>query len=328
MSILVTGGAGYIGSNMVRTLVSSKKQVVVIDSLEFGHPESLPLEAEFINGNVGDEKFLEDVFSHHTIEAVIHFAGYTSVPESVKFPEKYFQNNLVSPTTLLRTMVNHSVKHFIFSSTAATYGEPISTPIKEDDPKLPTNPYGLSKLAFEQLLSYYDRQFGIKSISLRYFNACGASPDGNYGEDHQPEGHIIPIAIKMAMQNKQFTIFGNDFPTPDGTCIRDYIHIDDLCSAHSLALDALKNGHQTDVFNVGTGKGTSNLQIANTVKDVTHTEFPINFGPRREGDPAELVADSTKLQKRLNWTPTSSDIATIISHAYRWHSTHPNGYSR
>jgi len=327
MAILVTGGAGYIGSHMVRMLASTGQNVIVVDSLEYGHPEALPPEAKLVVGNVGDVKLLEDVFSRNPIESVIHFASYISVPESVSEPEKYFQNNLISPLKLLQTMVNHSVKNIIFSSTAAVYGTPQDVPIPETHPKSPINPYGLSKLGFEQTLAYFDRQFNLKSIALRYFNACGASSDGKFGEDHHPEGHLIPLVISAALSNSQATINGNDYSTKDGTCIRDYIHIEDLCSAHLLALDALKNGHSTDVFNVGTGTGHSNLEVVNTIKEASGIDFSVTYGPRRQGDPDELVADSTKLQKRLGWQPRWSDLLTIVSHALSWHKSHPNGYS-
>ncbi len=278
-----------------------------------------------MSGNVGDKKILNRVFQNK-IDAVIHFAGYISVPESVADPAKYFTNNLVKPLSLLESMTSHSVKYLIFSSTAAVYGQPETVPIPENHPKNPTSPYGLSKLCFEQLLGYYDRQFGLKSISLRYFNACGASPDGRFGEDHSPEGHIIPNAIKAAVNKNPFTLFGTDFPTPDGTCIRDYIHIEDLCSAHQLAMDALKNGHKTDVFNAGTGTGHSNKEIVKAIQKVAG-DFPVKLAPRRPGDSAELIADSARLSKELGWKPQSSDINTIIKSAYKWHSSHPKGYS-
>jgi UDP-glucose 4-epimerase len=328
MSILVTGGAGYIGSHMVRMLVAAGQNVIVIDSLEYGHPEALPPEAHLVIGNVGDPKLLEDVFAQNPIESVIHFASYISVPESVDQPEKYLQNNFLSPIKLLQTMVNHSVKHLIFSSTAAVYGIPQDVPIPETHPKSPINPYGLSKLAFEQALTYFDRQFNLKSIALRYFNACGATPDGQFGEDHHPEGHLIPLIIRSALNNTAATINGNDYSTKDGTCIRDYIHIEDLCTAHLLALDALKNGHSSDVFNVGTGVGRSNLEVVNTIKQASGVDFPLTYGPRRPGDPDELVADSQKLQKRLGWTPHWSDLVTIVSHALTWHRSHPAGYTQ
>ena len=324
MHILITGGAGYIGSHMVRMLVASGHTPVVLDTLEFGHRQAIPPSVKLVVGNVADEKIFATVFSQ-PIDAVIHFAGYTSVPESVQNPQRYFTNNLTSPLTLLVAIIAHQVKYIIFSSTAAVYGQPSVNPIPESHPKAPTNPYGLSKLGFEQLLGYYDRQFGLKSISLRYFNACGAAPDGSHGEDHLPEGHIIPNCLKAAIHQSDFTLFGNDYPTPDGTCVRDYIHIEDLCSAHLLALEALQNGHATDSFNVGTGTGNSNQEIVAAVKKVAG-DFPVRFAPRREGDPAELVADSTRLQKELGWKPQFSDLDTIITSAFKWHSSRPKGY--
>jgi UDP-glucose 4-epimerase len=325
MTVLVTGGAGYIGSHMVRMLVTAGHTPLVLDSLEFGHRSAIPDSVKLFVGNVGDKKILQSVFQPK-IDAVIHFAGYTSVPESVKEPAKYFTNNLVRPITLLESIIKHRIKYFIFSSTAAVYGQPTILPIPESHPKAPTNPYGLSKYCFEQLLGYYDRQFGLKSISLRYFNACGASLDGSHGEDHSPEGHIIPNCLKAAINNTEFTFFGTDFPTPDGSTIRDYIHIEDLCSAHLLALQALKNGHSTDGFNVGTGIGHSSKDILAAIQKVTG-KFAVKFAPRRAGDPAELVADSTRLQKELGWQPKHSDLDTIIKSAYTWHSSHPRGYS-
>jgi UDP-glucose 4-epimerase len=325
MRILVTGGAGYIGSHMTRLLVKAGHTPVVLDSLEFGHRQALPSSVKLYVGNVSDEKILKQVFQNK-IDAVIHFAGYISVPESVTNPTKYMVNNFLSPIQLLIALVRYSIKYIIFSSTAAVYGQPETVPIPESHPKNPTSPYGLSKLCFEQVLGYYDRQFDLKSISLRYFNACGANPNGRFGEDHSPEGHIIPNAIKAAINHTPFTLFGTDFPTPDGTCIRDYIHIDDLCSAHLLALDALKNGHKTGVFNAGTGTGHSNQEIIKVIKKVAG-DFPVKLAPRRPGDPAKLVADSTRLQKELGWKPRSSDISTIIKSAFKWHSSHPKGYS-
>lgn len=325
MKILITGGTGYIGSHMVRLLISQGHTPIVIDSLEFGHPQSIPSSAKLYTGNVNDINLLNQIFETK-IDAIIHFAGYTSVPESVKEPQKYFDNNLVKPISLLNAMVSHNVKYIIFSSTAAVYGQPLLLPIPENHPKNPTNPYGLSKYFFEQNLKYFDQTLGIKSISLRYFNACGASSDGQFGEDHNPEGHLIPNAIQAALLNQNFTLFGQNYPTSDGTCIRDYIHLDDLCSAHLLALDALANGHESDIYNVGTGIGTSNLQIVNTIKSIVG-DFQFNFGPNRPGDPSELVADSTKLQKEFNWKPSHSSIENIISTAHLWHSTHPKGYT-
>jgi UDP-glucose 4-epimerase len=325
MRILVTGGAGYIGSHMTRLLVKKGHTPIVLDSLEFGHRQSLPSSVKQHVGDVGDKKILTRVFQDK-IEAVIHFAGYISVPESIADPAGYLINNLVKPVTLLESMVKHKIKILIFSSTAAVYGQPETVPIPENHPKNPTSPYGLSKYCFEQVLGYYDRQFGLKSISLRYFNACGASLDGRFGEDHSPEGHIIPNAIKAAVNQTPFTLFGTDFPTPDGTCVRDYIHIEDLCSAHLLALDALKNGYKTACFNVGTGIGRSNKEILEAVRKVAG-DFPVKFTSQRPGDTAVLVADSTRLQKEFGWKPRHSDLHTIIGSAYKWHSSHPKGYS-
>ncbi|MCI0528921.1 MAG: UDP-glucose 4-epimerase GalE, partial [Nitrospira sp.] len=320
-------GAGYIGSHMTRMLSTQGHTPIVLDTLEHGHPEAIKNASELVTGDCGDQGILDKLFEHYKFDACIHFAGYLQVGESVENPAKYFNNNITQPSKLLQQLVSHKVPHVIFSSSAAVYGIPQTNPIPEDHPKAPINPYGLSKYAFEQLLGYYDRMFDLHSISLRYFNASGASLDGNHGESHSPESHLIPKIISAAMGGK-VTIFGNDYATPDGTCVRDYIHIEDLCQAHLLALEALRSGHPTDAFNVGTGTGLSNIKIADTVKSVSGKEFEVKFGDRRAGDPPQLIADSSKLQKELGWQPKYSDIETIIKSAWTWHSTHPTGYNR
>ncbi len=327
MRILVTGGAGYIGSHMTRMLVARGHQAVVLDSMEHGHKESLPPEATLIVGNVADTETLHKAFSGGTIDGVLHFAGFISVEESVREPKKYFQNNLVAPISLLDAMVEANLKYIIFSSTSAVYGNPKTIPIPEDHPKEPRSPYGLSKLCFEDVLALYDRNSAIRSISLRYFNASGASMDGAFGESHVPEPHIIPNAV-MAAQGKipEFTLFGTDYQTPDGTCIRDYIHVEDLCEAHMLALEALLGGHTTGAYNVGTGEGISNREIIAAVKKISGADFPVRDMPKRAGDSDRLVADSTNLQKEFGWKPKYSDIDTIVSSAWKWHTSHPNGY--
>ncbi len=327
MNILVTGGAGYIGSHMVRMLVAAGHHVTVLDSMEFGHASAIPPEAKIVREEVANKSALDAIFSSDHIEAVIHFAGYISVEESMQDPKKYFHNNLVSPITLLETMDAHHVDKIIFSSTAAVYGNPQHVPIAEDHPKNPTSPYGLSKWCFEQYLYISDQQKGIRSISLRYFNASGASLDGNYGEAHQPETHIIPLGLRAAMEKKEFFLFGEDYPTRDGSCVRDYIHVEDLCSAHLLALDALAEGHGSDVYNVGTGIGITNKEIIVQIKKETGVDFPVILKDHRAGDPAELVADSTKLKKEFGWTPKYSDVKTIVVTAWKWHKNHPNGYA-
>jgi UDP-glucose 4-epimerase len=327
MSILVTGGAGYIGSNMVRMLVARGETVVVLDTMENGFALSIPKTAQLVIGNVGDKALVEKIFTENTISAVIHFAGYLSVEESVRDPIKYFRNNVMSPIALLETMSAHKVAPIIFSSTAATYGNPTIVPIPEDHPKNPESPYGLSKWCFEELLRVFDKSSGIRSISLRYFNASGASLDGNFGEAHHPETHIIPVAIRAAMGKlKEFSLYGTSYPTRDGSCERDYIHIEDLATAHILALEALLHGHKTDVYNVATGHGVTNKEIVSAVKKTTGIDFPVKEAAPRPGDPHILVADPSKLKKEFGWEPKYSDITTIVESAWKWHENHPNGY--
>jgi len=326
MNILVTGGAGYIGSHMVRMLVAGGHQVVVLDSMEFGHSKALPPQTIVVKGDVGDKAVVDTVLSAHRIETVIHFAGYISVEESVRDPKKYFHNNLVAPIVLLEAMEAHGIDKIIFSSTAAVYGEPTVAPTPEDHPKLPTNPYGLSKWCFEHYLALVDRQKQIRSISLRYFNAAGASLDGKHGEAHTPEIHIIPLGISAAINRSEFYLYGEDYPTKDGSCVRDYIHIEDLCQVHLLALEALNNGHKTDVYNVGTGTGMTNKEIIAEIKKQTAVNFQVVVKPRRAGDPAVLIADPTRLMKEFGWMPKYSDISTIVASAWKWHSKHPKGY--
>ena len=327
MNILVTGGAGYIGSHMVRMLASRGHTPIVLDSLEYGHKQAIPNDVPLIVGNVKDKETLEPIFAKHKIDAVIHFAGYLMVEESVRDPIKYMKNNVIYPVTLLNVMRDYKVGKIIFSSSAAVYGNPEKIPIPEDHPKNPTSPYGLSKWCFEELLRVFHKDSGVRSISLRYFNACGAVLDGSYGEDHKPETHIIPVAIRTALgKQKEFLLYGTDYPTRDGSCLRDYIHIEDLCEAHMLALDALVKGHQTDVYNVATGEGTTNKEVVTEVKKATGINFPVKESPRRAGDPHSLVADPTKFKKEFGWQPKYSDIATIVSSAWKWHCKYPKGY--
>ncbi|MFZ5845281.1 MAG: UDP-glucose 4-epimerase GalE, partial [Patescibacteria group bacterium] len=294
----------------------------------YGHRAAVPATATLIVGDIGDPKIINQALEKKKIEAVIHFAGYISVEESVREPHKYFRNNVLSPIRLLEAMGKHGVSRIIFSSTAAVYGNPQKVPIPEDHPQEPLNPYGLSKWCFENLLKVYDCQKGLKSISLRYFNAAGASLDGSHGEDHQPETHIIPLALKTALgEQREFSLFGTDYPTRDGSCIRDYIHVEDLCRAHLAALDALMNGHPSSVYNVGTGSGVTNKEVLAQVKKETGVDFPVKVKPRRPGDAAELVADPTKLSQEFGWRPEHSDIATIIQTAWNWYKNHPQGYA-
>jgi len=323
----VTGGAGYIGSHMTRMLTSRDIDTVVLDTLEYGHKESLPPSAELIVGDVADEAVVRRIFSSHHIDGVMHFAGYLQVAESVKFPIKYMKNNVVGPVTLLEVMKEADVEHIIFSSTAAVYGNPVTVPIPETHRKEPVSPYGLSKWAFEELLRVYDRSFSIKSIALRYFNAAGAAPDGKNGEHHNPETHLIPLACQAALGVRDgFAIYGTDYETPDGSALRDFIHIEDLCEAHIAALDALVNGHASDVYNVATGNGVSVREVVAAVRAAAGSDFAAKEEGRRPGDPAVLVADPGKLTKEFGWTPKYSDIGTVVSSALAWHKSHPEGY--
>lgn len=304
MKVLVTGGKGYIGAITAQELIKNNYQAVIYDKKN--------------NQEIQDAKLLEKVIKEEKIEAVMHFAAFIEMGESMEQPAKYFDNNLVGSQHLFHAMINTGVKYLIFSSTAGVYGNPIKVPIKEEDRKLPENPYGQSKLMSEELLEFYDRIYGLHSVSLRYFNAAGASD--NLGEEHNPESHLIPNLIQAILQNREFTLFGNDYPTKDGTCIRDYIHVLDLAKAHILALEALVSGHKSDVFNVGTGKGYSNLEVIRMVEKVSGKKLKIKVAPRRPGDANELVADPTKIQKDLGWQPQYSDLETIVTTAWQWHS--------
>lgn len=304
MKVLVTGGKGYIGAITAQELIKNNYQAVIYDKKS--------------GQAVQDTKLLEKVIKEEKIEAVMHFAAYIEMGESMEEPAKYFDNNLIGSQHLIHTMINTGVKYLIFSSTAGVYGNPIKVPIKEEDRKLPENPYGQSKLMTEQLLEFYDRIYGLKSISLRYFNAAGATDQS--GENHQPESHLIPNLIKAILKDKEFTLFGNDYPTKDGTCIRDYIHVLDLAKAHILALEALVSGHKSDIYNVGTGKGYSSLEVIRMVEKVSGKKLKVKVVARRPGDANELVADSTKIQKDLGWQPKYSDLETIVKTAYLYHT--------
>ncbi len=328
MKILVTGGAGYIGSHMTRMLIARGYEAVVLDSMEYGHKESLPAEAPLVVGNVADETVVKKLFSDHHIDGVMHFAGYLQVEESVRFPIKYMKNNVIGPVTLLQCMREAGVKPIIFSSTAAVYGNPLTVPISEDHRKQPVSPYGLSKWAFEELLRVYDRSYGIKSIALRYFNAAGASLDGLHGESHTPETHLISLACQAALGLRaHFSIFGTDYETPDGSALRDYIHIEDLCDAHIKVLEALISGHPSDVYNVGTGTGTSVREVVAEITRAAGHAFPVTEAGRRAGDPPILVADPAKIMKEFGWKPAHSDIGSIVTSAMKWHTSHPKGYA-
>lgn len=327
MKILVTGGAGYIGSHTVKELIKQKFQVVVYDNLSYGHRKAVDKKAKLIVGDVGNTKKLDQVFKTEKPDAVIHFAGFIQVSESVKNPAKYYYNNTCFTVGLLETMVKNNCRYIVFSSSAGVYGQPKKMPISEDDPKDPINTYGRTKLMVEKILQSYNEAYGIKYCALRYFNASGASQDSEIGEDHNPETHIIPLIIQTALgRQKEFTIFGKDYKTPDGTCIRDYIHVEDMADAHIKAIKYLKTKNKSDIFNFGIGKGFSNLELIKAVKKVSGVDFPVKYGPRRSGDPDELIADSTRAKKILNWQPEYVKIEDIIRTAWEWHKNHSSGF--
>lgn len=317
MKILVVGGAGYIGSHMVKMLGQQCCTVTTLDDLSFGHLDAV-LCGDFVQGNFGDRAVLEAVLSRG-FDAVMHFASFIQVGESVQHPDKYYRNNVTYTLGLLDAMRAHGVNKFIFSSTAATFGEPQYTPMDEQHPQQPINPYGRTKLMVEQALADYDRAYGLKSVCLRYFNAAGADPEGQLGERHDPETHLIPLVLQAAsVRRPSISVFGRDYDTPDGTCIRDYVHIQDLCSAHWLALQSLMNGADSQAYNLGNGNGFSVQEVIDTAEQVTGRKISIVNGPRRDGDPARLVADSRLAREKLGWQPQYVDLATIIKHAWQW----------
>ncbi len=320
MNILVTGGAGYIGSFMVKRLLERGDDVVVIDSLERGHRQAIDNRAKFYEGNLLDKEFVAQVFAENKFDAVIHFAAYALAGESMKEPFKYFQNNILGGLNLLEFMKDNGINNIVFSSTCAIYGTPDVLPVTEDSQKHPESVYGESKLMFEKVLEWYDKVYGIKHINLRYFNAAGASLDGTLGEEHDPETHIIPIAIKAALGGVPFFLFGDDYKTQDGTCIRDYIHVEDLAESHILALKKLQEEKSSDCFNLGTGNGHSNLQIIEMVEKVSGTKINMVVKSRREGDPPQIFADNAKAKKELGFNPKYSDLRTIIESAWKWHA--------
>jgi len=321
MKVLVTGGAGYIGSVTVEMLLDAGHEVIIFDNFERGHRAALDARASLIEGDLRNQAAIESAMQEANPEAVIHFAAYALVGESMAMPEKYFDNNVKGGINLAGAMLKNGVKRIIFSSTCATYGQPKEIPIKESTPQHPTNPYGESKLMFEKILAWYERIHGLRAVFLRYFNACGASV--KFGEDHTPETHLIPNILKVALgQEQALKIFGNDYDTPDGACVRDYIHIEDLAQAHILALTA----KQTGAFNLGTGTGYSVQEVLETSRQITGKKITAKILPRRPGDPARLVADASKAGAILGWRPTRSSLNDIISSAWAWHKSHPNGY--
>ena len=327
MAILVAGGAGYIGSHMVKDLIEHGEDVVVADNLSTGHRDAINPKAKFYEGDIRDRKFLDKVFDNEDITAVVHFAAFSIVPESMSKPLKYFDNNTGGMITLLEAMRDHNIKYIVFSSTAATYGVPEHMPIKETDPQNPINPYGLSKLMMEKMMAWADKAYGIKFVALRYFNVAGAAPDGTIGEDHGPETHLVPIILQVAQgKRKELSIFGDDYNTPDGTNVRDYVHVMDLADAHILAIKYLEAGNKSNAFNLGSSTGFSNKQMLEAAREVTGKPIPAKMAPRRPGDPDSLVAASDKARTILGWKPKYDDVHNIIATAWKWHSTHPKGY--
>ncbi|MEW4454347.1 UDP-glucose 4-epimerase GalE [Bremerella sp. JC817] len=327
MRVLVVGGAGYIGSHTARKLAATGHDVVVYDNLSAGHRDAvskLPL----VEGDLLETDRLTATMQQHKIEAVIHFAAFALVGESVTNPAKYYQNNITGTLSLLDAMRAADVPRIVFSSTCATYGIPASSPIDESFPQSPVNPYGFTKLAIEHALQDYAHAYGMSFAALRYFNAAGASPDGDIGEDHTPESHLIPLVLQVALgQRKSISIFGDDYPTPDKTCIRDYIHVDDLADAHLAAMEQITPGNCLKL-NLGTGRGVSVLEIIDACRDVTGHEIPTEMAPRREGDPPALVANPTQAHTILGWQPQYLDVRETIETAWRWHQSHPHGYAK
>src|SRR5215216_2806939 len=318
MAILITGGAGYIGSVTTELLRARGEQVVVLDNLSRGYRDAVAPEIPFYEGNVGDRELVTRIAREHDIVACIHFAAFAYVGESVSEPALYYENNVAQGINLLGALVKAGVRQFVFSSTCATYGEPQQIPIDETHPQLPANPYGWSKLFVERILADYDRAYDLKFVALRYFNASGASPDR--GERHEPETHLIPLVLQTAQKKlDHVTVFGDDYPTHDGTCVRDYIHVSDLADAHALALSYLRNGGSSTAINLGNGAGYSVLEVIHAARDITQQDIPVEIEGRRAGDPSHLVADSSKARSVLGWRPQHADLSTIISSAWEWH---------
>jgi len=323
-TVMVVGGAGYIGSHMVKDLLQANYRVITLDNLSTGHRDLL-LGCKLIEGNLGDTTLLNRIFSDHRIDVVMHFAAYSIVGESVKNPVEYYRNNVANTIELLDAMVQHNVKRFIFSSSAAVYGEPREVPIKEEHPLRPTNPYGATKVAIEKMLSDFDSAYGLKYVSLRYFNAAGADASGKIGERHDPETHLIPLILKVAMgERNSIKIFGTDYTTRDGTCIRDYIHVSDLTQAHFLAVENLIDGGESAIYNLGNNRGYSVREVVDIAAKVTGEQIPAIVDGRRSGDPAVLIANSDKIRKELGWKPHFGDLKTILRTAWKWHQNDAN----
>ena len=328
MKILVLGGAGYIGSHTVYELIDAGNQVVIIDNLETGYKKAVHPQAVFYEGDLRNRAFVDSVLDKETdIDAVIHFAANSLVGESMTNPLKYYDNNLCGTKVLLESMVAHGLKRIVFSSTAATYGEPENVPILETDRTEPTNAYGETKLSMEKMFKWTDKAHGVKYVSLRYFNACGAHKSGTIGEAHNPESHLIPIILQVPNNKREYiTIFGDDYDTKDGTCIRDYIHVTDLAKAHILSVEYLLNGGESNIFNLGSGIGFTVKEVVDMARKVTTHPIPAVFDERRAGDPAQLIASSEKAKRVLGWKPEHENLEEIISSAWKWHKNHPNGY--
>jgi UDP-glucose 4-epimerase len=326
MAILVTGGAGYIGSVTADYLLSRGEKVVVIDNLVRGHRQALDVEVPFYPGDVGDQSLLARIAREHELESCIHFAALAYVGESVEDPKLYFENNVQKGIALIGSLLQANVRRFVFSSTCATYGEPESVPIKEDSRQWPTSPYGWSKLFLERLLTSYDDAYGLKFVALRYFNAAGATK--TRGEDHEPETHLIANLLQAASgKQNELSVFGNTYPTPDGTAIRDYIHVSDLAEAHALALEYLRRGGRSEFLNLGSGRGYSVLEVIECAREATRKPIRLKIEPPRAGDASHLIAEATRAQSLLGWVPRHSDLPIIIQSAWEWHLRHPQGYA-
>ena len=327
--ILVCGGAGYIGSHAVRQLIDRNEEVIIVDNLETGHEDAIHPEAKFYKVDIRNEEELDKVFAENKIDEVIHFAANSLVGESMTNPLKYFNNNVHGTEILLKVMVAHDVKKIVFSSTAATYGEPKNIPILESDETSPTNAYGETKLCMEKMMKWADKAHGVKYISLRYFNVAGAHESGEIGEDHNPETHLIPLILQVPLGKREFiSIFGDDYETHDGTCIRDYIHVTDLADAHILAVHKLREGSESNIYNLGSGNGFTVKEMIETARKVTGHEIPAKVCERRAGDPAKLVASSEKARRELGWVPKHENVEDMISSAWNWHQKHPNGFEK
>ena len=328
MKILVLGGAGYIGSHTVYELIDAGEEVVIIDNLETGHIEAVHPQAKFYKGDLRDKDFVDSVLDQEKdIDAVIHFAANSLVGESMVDPLKYYDNNLCGTKTMVQSLVEHGIDKIVFSSTAATYGEPEKVPIVETDRTEPTNTYGETKLSMEKMFKWTSKAYNLRYVSLRYFNACGAHPNGKIGEAHNPETHLIPLVLQVPNGKREYiSVFGNDYDTKDGTCVRDYIHVNDLAQAHILAMEYLSKGGESNIFNLGNGVGFTVKEVIETARKVTNHTIPIREEERRTGDPSVLIASSEKARKVLGWKPQYADLETIISTAWKWHVNHPDGY--